>query len=253
VTTAAHAVQVWLARESQLDDPAIFERCRALMTPDERERRFLADGPRRLNMLARSMQRCVLATLLSAAPGELRFDLGGSGRPSLAAPWNAAGLDFNLAHTRGLVVLAVTRDARLGVDVEENRDKVPLAAARRYFSAAEVESLDALPAAMQPRRFLRLWTLKEAYLKAIGTGIAGGLGSMTFRVDAGAPTFERASDPGAPHWSFAQFDVDGHLLALACHAAGRAIDVDWREFTGGDSVAPAFRIRASGEEQAAEA
>ncbi len=78
-------------------------------------------------------------------------------------------------------MLAVARGASLGIDVEIYDKNVPLAVARRFFSPVEAGALAALPADAQPRRFLRLWTLKEAYLKAIGTGLAGGLGGMTFR------------------------------------------------------------------------
>ena len=60
----------------------------------------------------------------------------------------------------------------------------PLAVAERYFSAAEAAQLRALTSDAQPRRFLQLWTLKEAYLKAIGTGLAGGLGRMSFMFES---------------------------------------------------------------------
>jgi 4'-phosphopantetheinyl transferase len=101
------------------------------------------------------------------APRELRFARSGAGRPSLAAPFDAGGLDFNLAHTRGLVVLAVARGLEFGIDVERYDKNVPLAAARRYFSRDEVAALEALPRDAQPPAFsCGCGTLKEAYLKA---------------------------------------------------------------------------------------
>ena len=165
---------------------------------------------------------------------------------------------FNLAHTRGLVVLAVARGALLGIDVEIYEKKVPLEVARRFFSPVEVEGLEALPADAQPRRFLRLWTLKESYLKAVGTGIAGGLDSMTFRIDdAGACAFERVDDPHAAHWSFSQFDVgERHVLALAQLAAPA---IEKTRSVGGTNSAAASSTSSriepllrSGQEQRAE-
>ena len=237
---ADNVVHVWLGGEDLLDDPANAARFTALMSEDElaRDRRFLVEPARRLHRLARGMQREVLSSCLpGTSPRELRFVSGPTGRPALAAPFDASGLEFNLAHTRGLVVLAVARGATVGVDVEIYDKKVPLEVARRFFSPVEADTLQALPVDAQPRRFLRLWTLKEAYLKAIGTGIAGGLEGMTFRIDdAGACSFERATDPLAARWSFSQFDVGArHVLALALlparESAGSAA-IEWHEFGG---------------------
>lgn len=229
-------IHVWLAFETLLDDPANAERFAALMTEEERarEQRLLVESSRRLHVLARGLQREVLSSYLpGTTPGELRF-LNASGRPELAPPFDASGLVFNLAHARGLVVLAVARGAPLGIDVENYDQKVTLDVARSFFAPAEADALEALPSSEQPRRFLRLWTLKESYLKAVGTGIAGGLGTMTFRIDdAGNCAFERAADADASRWSFSQFDVGSrHLVAVARLPAhqSRAVRIEWREF-----------------------
>jgi 4'-phosphopantetheinyl transferase len=255
-----NAVHVWLAFETLLDVPGNTERFTALMSEDERVRdqRFLVEPARRLHRLARGLQREVLSSYLpGTTPRDLRFVSGDSGRPELAPPFDASGLVFNLAHTRGLVVLAVARAAALGVDVEIYDKKVPLEVARRFFSPVEVSGLEALPADAQPRRFLRLWTLKESYLKAVGTGIAGGLDSMTFRIDdAGACAFERGDDPEAARWSFSQFDVgDRHVLAFARlpgRESGRGISIEWHDFGGASSPARIEPLVRSGQEQRSE-
>ena len=252
------AVHVWLAFESLLDDPANAQRFAAMMSDDERarERRFLVEPARRLHVLARGLQREVLSTYLpGTTPRGLQFFSGATGRPALAPPFDASGLVFNLAHTRGLAVLAVTRGAPLGIDVESYDERVPLAVARRYFSPVEADALEALPGDAQPRRFLRLWTLKESYLKAVGTGIAGGLDSMTFRIDdAGACTFERPADSHAARWSFSQFDIgQRHVLALALlppREPRAGVKIEWRELGDAGARAPAISITPmSGQEQ----
>ena len=231
----AGAVHVWLAPESLADDAETAAGFLALLSDDERVRhaRFRADTPRRLHLVARGLQRRVLSRYEPrVAPGDWRFSIGPTGRPE-PAPELATDLDFNLAHTRGLVAMAVARGTRVGIDVENHGRRRPLELARRYFSDREITALEALPPAAQPQRFLELWTLKEAYLKAIGTGVAGGLGTMTFEWRDGDIAFERAADPRAANWRFRQRDIGKeHLLAVTWLAQGTGErDVTWHELT----------------------
>ena len=217
---AADKVHVWFAYAQLLDDASVRARFEALLSPDERERRdrMKFERGRREQLLTRGMLRELLSLYSTeTAPAAWRFVHGESGRPSLAPPFDATGLHFNVAHSDGLVAVAVGRMPHLGVDVESESRKVNLSVAERYFSAGEVASLQALPPQHQPRLFLRLWTLKEAYLKATGTGVAGGLGSMSFRLlQDGVIDFQRDDDPHAKRWLFREFNPPGYVLALAC-------------------------------------
>jgi 4'-phosphopantetheinyl transferase len=92
-----------------------------------------------------------------------------------------------------------------------------------------------LPDAQKPRRFQRLWTLKEAYLKALGTGISGGLGSMTFRFEGDGVRFERQADAGAALWQFGEFEIDGEFLAaIACRPPAGTLGVTLRDYLPGN-------------------
>ena len=167
--------------------------------------------------LTRALQREVLSAYAAeVAPMQWQFQSSAEGRPSLSPPFDRTGLHFNLAHTSGVVAMVVCRHERVGVDVER-LGSAPLAVAERHFSAAETAQLRSLPPDAQPRRFLQLWTLKEAYLKAIGTGLAGGLGRMSFLYDAGGGfRFEHVDDADAARWQFQQFEIGAeHVLALA--------------------------------------
>jgi 4'-phosphopantetheinyl transferase len=240
----APEIHVWLAAESLVDDPATADRLLSLLTDDERRRlrEFRADAPRRLHLIARALQRTALSQLVPAVDsGDWRFERGTTGRPALVAEHRLA-MDFNIAHTQGLVVMAAGHDVRLGIDVERLERKRSLDIARRYFSAREIAALESLPAEAQARRFVELWTLKEAYLKADGSGIAGGLGSMTFDWNADGIRFERASDPGAASWRFRQWAWDeDFLVALAwqtsvhlpAHVTVRRMAAE--DFSGGGS------------------
>jgi len=229
-------VQLWIARESLADDRDVVARIGAWLSADERERqsRFGAPGPRRLDLVARGLSRAVLSRLAPGiAPGDWRFSRG-SGRPSLAPPFDATGLHFNLAHTDGLVVLAAGRVDRVGVDVEILGRTVRPELARRYFSATEAAALDALPAGERALRFLRLWTLKEAYLKATGQGVGAGLDRATFDFDGEVPVFRQPE--GVARWTFQEFRPPGYLVALARpdSSVTNPPPVTWREWSGAD-------------------
>ena len=229
------SVDVWFAHEALLDQPQVAARLVSLLDADERARRdrMAHEGGRRQQLLARAMQREVLSRYEPAiAPADWRFERSAAGRPALAAEFAAGGLNFNVAHTPGMVVMAVGRVARIGVDVEASDKRVPLPVARRYFSPREATALDALAPEARPRRFLRLWTLKEAYLKALGEGLAGGLDRITFTLgdDAGI-SFEHQDATQADRWTFHEFVQGGYLLALAyLDAANPPAQVRLREY-----------------------
>jgi 4'-phosphopantetheinyl transferase len=212
-------VDVWLAFDARFQEPNLQARFAAMLSPEDSERmqRLHRESGRRQFALTRALQRYTLSAYApDVEPGEWRFQSSPEGRPSLAPPFDRSGLHFNIAHTEGLVAMAVCRHARVGIDVEK-RGRAPLAVVERYFSPAEASQLRGLPPEAQPRRFVQLWTLKEAYLKAVGLGLAGGLGRMSFHFDASDRfRFERDDDADAARWQFSQFEPGvGYLLALA--------------------------------------
>jgi 4'-phosphopantetheinyl transferase len=242
-------VDVWLARDPQLRDPALLEDFARVLSLDETrrvERMQYVEGRHQM-LVTRALVRHTLSHYLpEVSPADWRFDRGEQGRPSVARDMSGAAraLHFNVAHTQGLVVIAVGRMPNIGVDVERIDPGVRLAVARRYFSPPEVAALDALPPGQQPRRLHRRWVVKEAYLKAVCTRISGGLGSMTFHLDDEL-RFERQREPDGERWQFRELEIDGeYLCAVAVGAAGDApVAVNLRKFPE----------RRSGEEQRPEA
>jgi 4'-phosphopantetheinyl transferase len=124
--------------------------------------------------------RAVLAAYLSVGPETLHFERGEHGKPSLT------GLQFNLSHTGASLLLGVSRDVELGVDLEQATRRVSSVRelARRWFAPSETQTLAALPEAAQTLAFLRLWTCKEAVLKCSGAGISSGLDRVEFELSA---------------------------------------------------------------------
>ena len=116
------------------------------------------------------------------------------GRPVADPP-----VDVSLSHGGGWVAAAAHRHGRIGVDVEAVRPVSP-ALARRCLSAGELSWLeDAADAAARERRFLRLWTAKEAYLKAIGTGLGTDPRTVTIDCTTAAPRLVGREEH---HWHF---------------------------------------------------
>jgi 4'-phosphopantetheinyl transferase len=134
--------------------------------------------------------RTILAAYEHQPPSELRFETTDSGKPALACSGPGERLEFNLAHSGNLALLAVARDRIVGIDVERwNADMAHLDVAARCFSAAECDALRALSGA--PERivegFFSAWTRKEAYLKATGRGVSRGLDHFDVSLAPGEP------------------------------------------------------------------
>jgi 4'-phosphopantetheinyl transferase len=224
-------VDVWISPEAELT-PVLLEAYRAWMSPDEtrQSQRFLRKEDRQRYLLTRGLARGVLAGYTGETPSALAFATQEFGKPILrAAPGAFVPPHFNLSHTRGLVVLAVCREVELGVDVEAiDRRLDPLRLAGRHFSPTEREALAAAPDAQRHERFFELWTLKEAYAKALGQGLNLDLQSFSVELDAAQPRIvEHAADGDRPSACQCRLHVplDGYQLALVVRDVGAEIDV----------------------------
>lgn len=150
----------------------------ALLSPREHER---ASGIRmethqKRYIAGHGKLRQVLARYVELAPETIDFGRHPRGKPFIVAAQNAQGLHFNFSHTANVGLVAVALKRPLGVDVEQHRSDTDMELiARRQFAPGEQSRLMSLPAAERRVAFYECWTRKEAYLKAIGDGIAGGL------------------------------------------------------------------------------
>ncbi len=221
---APQEIHVWLAFDRELDDPALNAAHAGLLAAEENERRgkLYSEELRHQFLVTRALQRLVLSTYApEIAPREWTFVTGERGKPTLAPRFEQLGLHFNLAHTKRLVACAVSRLPDIGIDVENVRTrKAPLHLAPRYFTSREAAGLTTSPEAERPARFYALWTLKEAWLKASGEGLAAGLGNASFDLDEAhrMRAVEFAKDDPS-RWRFWQFRPSGeHALAVALRA-----------------------------------
>jgi 4'-phosphopantetheinyl transferase len=177
-------VDVWSA---SLEPPAPLEaHLWGCLSPDERERaeRFVFPRDRQRFAAGRAFLRLLLAQYLGAEPRSLRFSYGPNGKPALAD--DRTNLHFNLAHSGPLAVCALARGPELGVDLEQVRPiEDAEAVARSSFSPGEVQRLEALPEPARLRAFYEAWTRKEAFLKALGDGLARPLDSFEVSLGPG--------------------------------------------------------------------
>lgn len=219
-------VRVFYAWTAELSVAVHEDRWRALLSDEEcaRERRFRFEEDRRSYLLAHALTRHVLGGLCGAAPSTLGFESGLHGRPELCFPEVRPRLRFNLSHTRGLVACAVALERDVGVDVEHVDRRVDIdQLAASVFSPAERAALARLEGDSKRVRFFELWTLKEAYIKAVGKGLSLRLSAITLELDA-APTprieFAPPVEDDSADWSLhVASPGPGYMLALAFRAA----------------------------------
>lgn len=222
-------IHLWFCHHRELGTPALEVSCRALLAPEElaQEARFHLARDQYRYLLTRVLVRTVLSRYAPVQPQAWRFHTGQFGRPSIARPAapKTRGLDFNLSHTSGLIVLGLARQTQLGVDVENVlRPAVP-DIADLAFTPAETDALRELPLARQSRRFFELWTLKESYVKARGMGLRIPLNKISFTLDDTA--IELALDEtlgdAVQHWQLWQLQPsDEHVVSVCATRGGPA-------------------------------
>jgi 4'-phosphopantetheinyl transferase len=210
---------VWVVRvEEALAAGA--DRYLAWLTDDERERlrRYRFDRHRREHLATRALARSALSRYTGVEPQAWRFGAGTHGKPHVVAP--GSSLAFNLANTDGLVTCAVTTSGDVGVDAEPLEPRGdPLELAEAAFSPAEIAALRAAVPGDRRRFFVVLWTLKEAYVKARGLGLA--LPTDRFTVSPAGGTgatisFDPALVDHPARWQLERITaVAGYQLAVA--------------------------------------
>jgi 4'-phosphopantetheinyl transferase len=228
MSIAADAVHAW---HVHIDDVAADARlvatCLARLSPYEVERydRYRLDSDRLMFLVGRAMARVLVGRAAGIAPMAWEWREGRHGRPEIGAP--PTRVQFNLAHSAGLVVCALANGRDVGVDVEDfERRPVDRGLVQRYCSPAEVHDIEAAGDDWHDR-FLHYWTLKEAYLKARGLGISVSLSDVSFTLGADAASGDGArvefldSLAGTDNrwWFHLCQPTDRHLVAVAASMA----------------------------------
>ena len=213
-----HEVHVWTVELTPAR--AAVEQCFAVLSADERDRaaRFCFEHLRDAFTLSRGILRVLAGRYLGAGPECIAFAYAEQGKPRLASP--ESPLAFNLAHSGCFAVYAFATGCDVGVDIERIRamsDQEGIV--RRFFSAEEGAEWLALDEAQRAPAFFRCWTRKEAYIKAVGDGLAMPLGGFRVSFAPGAPAqlLHAAGGPATVNqWSMHNLPApEGYAAALA--------------------------------------
>jgi 4'-phosphopantetheinyl transferase len=209
-------VQVWTMRIDGVAEKAA-ARWSDLLDAAERQRasRFVFARNRVEFIAAHALLRATLASEFGAPPGAWDFVADAYGKPAAWVGNAPALLSFNLSHTTGMVGLAAAPepDRALGFDLENLARNIDLEVADRYFTPQEVAWLAGLPETERPRGFLRLWTLKEAFIKATGKGLTQDLDSFWFVPSPPQIHFTLPLGEDGVDWRFEQRVLDGAFVA----------------------------------------
>lgn len=173
-----HEIHVWSIALRLSDDQE--KKQLAILSDDEEERagRFYFPIHRQRFIAAHAALRQILSLYVNLAAKDIVFGYTEYKKPYLQTP-EATRLQFNLSHSDDLAVCAITLDHAVGIDIEkvEDTDKQDIAA--RFFSPRENAYLAGLSQPEKTISFYRLWSRKEALLKAIGKGLFIPLSSFT--------------------------------------------------------------------------
>jgi 4'-phosphopantetheinyl transferase len=186
ISLSSGEVDVWAVRLESSEHGA--GALVATLSTDEQQRadRFHFDRDRWRFICGRGVLRQLLGTYLNVSPVDITFGYGTYGKPALSGRGEGL-LKFNVSHSHELALVAVG-DVEMGVDVEAIR---PMAdadeIASRFFSSREVADLRALPLTLRDAAFFACWTRKEAYLKALGSGLARPLDGFTVTLAPATP------------------------------------------------------------------
>jgi 4'-phosphopantetheinyl transferase len=213
-------VHVWRA---SLDAGIAYEKNLACcLSEDERRQseRFHFQLDREHFIAARSLLRNILGLYLKVEPRKLRFCYGPKGKPLLTREFGEGSVRFNLSHSHGIALYALTQGREIGIDIEYIRPHfADRQVAERFYSPNEVATLNALPTRMQSEAFFACWTRKEAYIKAKGKGLTIPLNSFDVSLAPGQKTAllrVEGDCQEASRWSLIDlYPEDGYAATLA--------------------------------------
>lgn len=236
-------IHIWRA---WLDLPSIrIRQLERTLSIDELERaaRFRFERDRMRFVAGRGLLREILGSYLNLPPYGVCFEYGLHGKPMLQRDRGGAAFHFNLSHSNGLAMYAIARDQEVGVDVECIR---PLSdaeqIAERFFSSREYSAFCAVSPGQKLNAFYKCWTRKEAFIKAIGSGLTHPLASFDVSLTPGEPARVLRIDGNrrsAAEWTVMELlPAPGYIAAFAVKGKNlRTNCMDYERFVQADADA----------------
>jgi 4'-phosphopantetheinyl transferase len=244
---STHSADVWFQFTGELTEFEIAS-ARAILSPVERHRcdRFASYRDRQTFAAAHALLRSALSLHEDSRPADSwLFQTASHGKPCLVP--GQAELAFSLAHTVGLVACALANIESIGMDVESLERIVDThGVATRYFSQREILALEECEDPGRHTRFIELWTLKEAYLKATGAGLSTPLNGFGFELQGESELqFNPPDTTTAGEWYFGLFAPSPrYRLAVAVRAV-EPFEFRVRSWPPGSTVSELMPLRLS--------
>jgi 4'-phosphopantetheinyl transferase len=216
---SSEQIDIW---QVDMNKPLSTASADSVLSLDEhtRAKRFFFEEDRLHFTRRRSALRLLLSRYLGIPAADIRFEYQPGGKPELAVQQNSRRLCFNVSHSGRLVLIAVSADRRIGVDIEKKCADVEITVlAKRFFSSRERAGLRALPDFLRVAAFFACWTRKESFLKATGAGLSFPLAdfSVTTHPDLDPALEEIGGNSEArKQWALADLTVvDGYRATVA--------------------------------------
>jgi 4'-phosphopantetheinyl transferase len=185
LTLSSNDIHIWRANlDLNIEQIEMFYQT---LSADEKIRaeRFHFNRHRNFFIAARGILRAILSRYADIEPHQLRFNYGTRGKPTIAESCGVENLEFNVSHSEEIALYGITSASEIGIDIEKVRSLADAEQiAKRFFSHQEFTWLNQLPVSQKEAAFFSLWTCKEAYLKAIGEGLAFGLDQFQISFDS---------------------------------------------------------------------
>tara|TARA_B100000676_G_C17910679_1_gene749814 strand:+ start:326 stop:1045 length:720 start_codon:yes stop_codon:yes gene_type:complete len=218
-------VDIWkFSLELQKDDRQILS--------DDELKRFDQDDPRGQldkRLAGRAHLRRILSKYTQSDPSQISFTYENNRKPVLE---NHPDLSFNLSHSQNMGLIAVTQSRRVGVDLEYLEAERPFSKiAERFLTNNENNFINKCPEEERSQAFYQIWTLNEAYLKALGTGFS--VSSNDFSViptnTRGRFLRETKVSPQTPQkWMFETLEVANSYLGALCFEGSDTVTRYWK-------------------------
>jgi 4'-phosphopantetheinyl transferase len=201
----------WFAKQIQ--------RLLQTLAPDERRKaeRFHFPKDRHRFIVTRAALRMVLSRYLEMPPAQLQFRCGAFGKPSLMPQFGGDTFRFSVSHSNDLILLALTREREIGIDIEYIREGFAGEdIAESFFSTREAATLRTLPEKLKTKAFFDCWTRKEAYVKARGEGLSFPLKQFDVAFAPGEPAsllHVQNAPAEARRWSLVELSPNAEYAA----------------------------------------
>lgn len=221
VNLPENEIHIWQVALSDVDPAALTQQARGWLQANEimRYERLVQQRHRLEFMLGKWLTRICLSEYTGLAIGDWHFIYNAYGKPQPREGLGVQAPFFTLSHSHGRAVVAVSRTPELGIDIEFTGRKRRVAKiAHRYFANEEIRALLALPDSVQQSRFYELWSLKEAYIKARGLGLAIPLKSFAYTFSKNRVGLNEITKSSAAQWRWQIWQLHTGLpyaLALA--------------------------------------